>query len=236
MSLYHDNKRLYSLDNNTVDNTMNFPVYSISTNSQIGVAYTLPYLLNNEPTNICHFKNNNCLQQILTIDTALNTYHRVLLNYLSSWFGLSGVVLGWFASYLPHRNQFVKVGDILSDPADLIYGVAQGSVLGLILFSLYTTPLNKIPSTYKTVNHHFYADDTQLYISPTPTNFATTIAILPTYLIYVQSWMTTNKLKLNSDKRQFILVGNKSQGEKLAVFSLLIYYVVLLVLRTKPLI
>jgi len=109
-----------------------------------------------------------------------------------------------------------------TDPADLIYGVPPESVLGPILFSFYTTPLNKILSTYKTVNYHFYVDDTQLYIyiyiyiSLTPTNFST--ATLQTYLTGVQSWMITNKLKLNPDKIEFILLGNKSQWEKLAVF------------------
>jgi len=51
--------------------------------------------------------------------------HRVLLNCLSSWFSLSGVVLDWFVSNLADRNQCVKVGDVLSDTANLIYSVPQ---------------------------------------------------------------------------------------------------------------
>ena len=54
----------------------------------------------------------------------------------------------------------------------------------------------------------------------TPTNFGTAIATLQTCLTYVQSWMTTNKLNL--DKTEFILFGNKSQRERLAS-PLLIY-------------
>ena len=119
--------------------------------------------------------------------------------------------MDWFASYLADINQCVKVGDVLSDPADLIYGVHQGSVLG-------PTPLNKILSTYKTVNYHFYEDDTQLYISLIPINFATAIATFQTCLADVQSWMTTNKLNLNPDKTEFILLGNKSQRENLAAY------------------
>ena len=59
--------------------------------------------------------------------------HRVLLNCLSSRFALSGVVLDWFASYLADGNQCVQVGNA---PYDL-------AVLGPILFSFYTTSLNK---------------------------------------------------------------------------------------------
>ena len=50
----------------------------------------------------------------------------------------------WFASYLGDRCQFVKIGSTLSELSKLIYGVPQGSVLGPLLFSLYTTPLTKI--------------------------------------------------------------------------------------------
>ena len=126
--------------------------------------------------------------------------------------------MDWFSSYLTGRVQSVKVGDVLSDPADLSSGVPQGSVLGPILFSLYTTPLNKIISAYDKISYHFYADDTQLYISLTPTNFPTAIATLQKCLTDVQTWMATNKLKLNPDKTEFILLGTKSQRDKLAGF------------------
>ncbi|KAK2152666.1 hypothetical protein LSH36_322g04048 [Paralvinella palmiformis] len=122
---------------------------------------------------------------LLDLSAAFDTID--LLNCLSSWFASSGVVLDWFASYLADINQCVKVGDVLSDPADVIYGIPQKSVMGPIWFSLYTTPLNKILSTYKIVNYHFYADDTQLYTSLTPTNFATANATLQACLADVQS-------------------------------------------------
>ena len=70
--------------------------------------------------------------------------HDTLLDSLSSWFGVSGVVLDWFKSYLSDRVQCIKIGSILSDAKKLLYGVPQGSVLGPILFSLYTTPLSKV--------------------------------------------------------------------------------------------
>ena len=100
---------------------------------------------------------------LLDLSAAFDTIdHGVLLNCLTSWFGLGGVVLDWFSSYLAGRVQSVKVGDILSNPAELVSGVPQGSVLGPILFSLYTTPLSKVISAYEKISYHFYADDTQL--------------------------------------------------------------------------
>ena len=71
---------------------------------------------------------------LLDLSAAFDTIaHTVLLKCLLSWFGLSGVFLDWFISYLAVRNRCVTVGDVLSDPANLIYGVSKGSVLGFIL-------------------------------------------------------------------------------------------------------
>ena len=154
---------------------------------------------------------------LLDLSAAFDTIdHKTMLDRLSSWFGLGGVVLEWFSSYLSGRFQLVKVGDRLSDPSMLLSGVPQGSVLGPILFSLYTTPLTNIISSHKVISHHFYADDTQLYIPLTPINFDTAFSTLQKCLADVQNWMSENKLKLNSDKTELILLGTKSQRDKLA--------------------
>lgn len=154
---------------------------------------------------------------LLDLSAAFDTIdHNTLLDRLSSWFGLCGVVLDWFSSYLTCRFQSVKVGDRLSDPSMLLSGVPQGSVLGPILFSLYTTPLTNIISSHKVINQHFYADDTQLYIPLTPSNFATALPTLQKCLADVQDWMAENKLKLNPNKTEFILLGTKPQRNKLA--------------------
>ena len=85
--------------------------------------------------------------------------HGTLLGCLSSWFGVSGIVLEWFKSYLSDHFQCIKIGSILSGAKKLLCGVPQGSVLGPILFSLYTTPLSKVIRYHPSIGFHFYADD-----------------------------------------------------------------------------
>ena len=64
-----------------------------------------------------------------------------LLSCLLDWFSVGGAALKWFSSYLTERFQSVKIGSILSDLQKLLFVVPQGSVLGPLLFSLYTYPL-----------------------------------------------------------------------------------------------
>ena len=142
--------------------------------------------------------------------------HNILLGYLKSWFGLGGIVLKWFASYLSDRCQTIKIGSTLSELSKLIYSVPQGSVLGPLLFSLYTTPLSKIIHLHPHIKFHFYADDTQLYIHLSHKNASAAFAKLNACLHDVQRWMSCSKLKLNPEKTEFIVFGSKAQRRKIS--------------------
>ena len=142
------------------------------------------------------------------------TDHSILIERLSSWFGISGTALNWIKSYLSSRSFHVKIKNSQSSVFQLFYGVPQGSVLGPLLFTLYTTPLSTVISQYG-ANHHLYADDTQLFISFTSSEFLKNIAILENTIDKVCSWMSANLLMLNPSKTDFLLIGLPKQLSKL---------------------
>ncbi len=69
--------------------------------------------------------------------------HQILLSTLSS-LGITGIPLRWFESYLTGRSFRVAWGGEVSKAHQLVTGVPQGSVLGPLLFSTYTTSLGPI--------------------------------------------------------------------------------------------
>ena len=148
---------------------------------------------------------------LLDFSAAFDTIgHTILLDRLNGYYGISELALGWFKSYLSGKTHSFKVGSTLSHPVTLQYGVPQGSILGPILFSLYTNPISSIIHSHSSINYHFYADDTQLYIALSPVNFSHSIQKLKNCLNDIRNFMFTNKLKLNPDKTEFILIGSKN--------------------------
>ena len=102
---------------------------------------------------------------LLDLSAAFDTIDQsILLQRLEMWYGFGGVVISWLHSYLSDRFQSVKLEHCLLKNVTLPFDVPQGSLLGLLLFSLYTGPLSRVIAS-QSVPHHLYADDTQLYIS-----------------------------------------------------------------------
>jgi hypothetical protein len=151
---------------------------------------------------------------LLDLSAAFDTIdHQILLDRLSSWFGIGGSVLSWVYSYLTSRTFSVSTNSHLSPPSPVSYGVPQGSVLGPLLFIMYTTPLSHLIKTHN-INHHLYADDTQLYIAIEPTDFHSASSILSSTFQAISHWMSSNMLALNPSKTEFLLIGTTQQLQK----------------------
>ena len=152
---------------------------------------------------------------LLDLSAAFDTIdHSILLERLSSWFGITSTALSWIKSYLLHRSFYVNIDGSKSTTYQLLYGVPQGSVLGPLLFILYTTPLSTVIS-HSSAHHQLYADDTQLYISFSAADFAQNITHLEQTISNVSNWMSSNFLSLNPSKTEFLLLGLPQQLKKL---------------------
>jgi hypothetical protein len=152
---------------------------------------------------------------LLDLSAAFDTIdHSILLHRLKSWFGINNLALSWIKSYISSRSFFVDINGIKSSSFQLLYGVPQGSVLGPLLFILYTTPLSTIISK-SSVNHKLYADDTQLFLSFSAVNFSENIKILQQTICEISNWMASNFLSLNPSKTEFLLLGLPAQLAKI---------------------
>ena len=99
----------------------------------------------------------------LDLSAAFDTIdHNILITRLCSTFGCFGTVLEWFISYLSCRTQSVFVGH--ESTPSVLCGMPQGSVLGPLLFTLYTHPLSTV-ICQSGISYHFLADDSQLHKS-----------------------------------------------------------------------
>ena len=99
----------------------------------------------------------------LDLSAAFDTLdHSILLACLHDMFCICSKVFEWFSWYLSDRFQSVSINGRVSSQKKLHFRVPQGSVLGPVLFALYTQPLSDIISQRK-CNHNKFADDTKLH-------------------------------------------------------------------------
>jgi len=145
---------------------------------------------------------------LLDLTAAFDTVdHELLLLRLERQFGLRDSILQWFRSYLSDRSFRVVYGAGTSAVVFIVCSVPQGSVLGPLLFVLYVADLVNVVEKHG-LRLYAYADDSQLILHFRRDELAAFIERLDRCIDDVDQWMSANRLMLNVDKTEWLLVGS----------------------------
>ena len=157
-------------------------------------------------------KKKTVMLVLLDLSAAFDTIdNTILVKRLESYFGVRGSALEWLRSYMNDRSMSISLDNNYSKPVPVLFGVPQGSILGPLLYTMYTAPLGDIISQ-RSINFHMYADDTQIYVPLSETN--NSLEKLEQCLKTIKKWMIRNKLKLNEEKTEVMLISSKNFRNK----------------------
>ena len=181
--------------------------HSVISNNQFGFrrrhSCELPLVLATDYIRKALDEGHHVIGVFLDLQKAFDVVsHQILLRKLSHY-GIRGLPLRWFTSYLSNRKQSVKVNGVLSSQRAVTHGVPQGSVLGPLLFLLYVNDLTVFTRT-ENLKLLLFADDTTLLIRHK--NVDDLLALTNSELSHMSNWFATNKLSLNIDKTKYIFL------------------------------
>ena len=173
---------------------------------------------------ICRSLDSNRIvfMSMLDLSAAFDTVdHNILLRRLDSLLGVRGAALDWCSSYLRDRHMKVSINGTDSVPKVLECSVPQGSILGPRMYNDYTMPLGLLIRLLILL-FHGYADDQQLLRASTLTEHDQRSAVehQERAIKSISGWMYDNKLKLNPDKTEFLVISSARNASKVKVESL----------------
>ena len=145
---------------------------------------------------------NLALLTLLDLSAAFNSVsHATLIQRLQKYYVNGDVALRLITSYLSGRTQYVRTSVTTSKPSAVLFGVSQGSVLGPILFVLYTVDVLQLVKDYGLLPHA-YADDMQILGVSHPSKTDELQHRVSDCLDAVSLWMAANRLQLNHEKTE----------------------------------
>ena len=153
----------------------------------------------------------------LDLTAAFDTVdHNILLSVFQRSFGINSHALQWCESYLRPRQFHVKIRNSVSQSRDLPFSVPQGSAAGPVFYTMYASTLQNV-ILGSDVNITGYADDHAIYnsfLASKDSGEEETLEKQQKCLLSVKDWMQQNRLKMNDEKTECMLVGHRSQLSK----------------------
>ena len=140
----------------------------------------------------------------------------ILLSKLAAA-GIGGRCLQWLDNFLTHRFISVSVNNKVSGSVHMNLGVAQGSILGPIMFNFY---VSDILSNYVLPPSLFvkqFADDLQAYSIYDTDNAQQAHLTFNSFIVHIHEWSKANLLNLSLDKVKIMHFGNNNPQIKYSI-------------------